>query len=465
MNNAPSIFLVDDEPELLRSLEMTLKIAGFSDIRCFVSGLEAHRELTSQNVDLIILDVMMPDINGYELLKKIKETNPDLPVIMMTGVNEIGLAVRCIKNNAFDYILKPAENERILTSVRNALKLKELYRENEQLREQFLVGELSNPEAFSEIVTQNEKVLRIFQYVEAVAVTNHPVLITGETGVGKELIARSLHKASKKTGRFVAINVAGLDDSLFSDTLFGHNKGAFTGADSVRKRLIENAANGTLFLDEIGDLSLQSQIKLLRLIQEKEYSPLGSDTLRYCNARIITATCKNLDVLKNSNTFRKDLFYRLRTHHVHIPSLREHKNDLELLVRTFIKSDKVISIPIIPKELITLLNTYNFPGNIRELQSMVYDALSQHKGNVLSLKSFKAKMGVSEKSESDDVNSIDSLSSEQEKQIVFPDKLPSLKEMEGILIEEAVRRADGNQTIAANLLGITRQALGYRLKK
>lgn len=461
-----SIFLIDDELESLRSIEMSLNLGGFKNIKCFSCGMDAIEQLVSEtNVDIVLLDLMLPDINGLDLLIKIKEINPDILVIMITGLNEVDMAVQCLKNNALDYIVKPFENERLLTSVRNAMRLRELQKENVSLAEQVLTSELKNPDAFCNIVTNSDKMLSVFKYVEAIAPTNHPVLITGETGVGKELIARSLHALSKRTGPFIAINIAGLDDTLFSDTIFGHVKGAFTGADSVRKGLVESASGGTLFFDEIGDLSLQSQIKLLRLIQEKEYQSIGSDITKLCDARIITATCKSIIALKDSSSFRKDLFYRLRTHHVHISPLRERKEDLEILIQSFLINaceNINISMPVIPKELIMLLETYHFPGNIRELQAMVNDALSMHKGNVLSTRSFKEKIGVTLENDEDTliVNSLQ----ESGHQIQFADQLPTLKEVEDILVSEALKRSKGNQSIACQLLGISRQALGYRLK-
>jgi DNA-binding NtrC family response regulator len=304
----------------------------------------------------------------------------------------------------------------------------------------------------------------IFKYIEVISRTDQPVLITGETGTGKELIARAIHKVSGKRGDFVAVNVAGLDDTMFSDALFGHRKGAFTGAISNREGLIAKAKGGTLFLDEIGDLSEASQLKLLRVIQEKVYYPLGSDISKSTDARIIVATNQDILEMVSKGKFRKDLFYRLKAHHVHLPPLRERKDDIPILLDHFItESAKQLGKrpPKYPEELIILLMNYNFPGNIRELKMIVYDAVARCKSRILSLEIFKDLIDIN--------NAIDKeLKSEIIKfyiQMRFPDKLPTLKEMEEILMNEALRRAKGNQGIAASMLGITRQALNKRLRK
>jgi transcriptional regulator with PAS, ATPase and Fis domain len=234
----------------------------------------------------------------------------------------------------------------------------------------------------------------------------------------------------------------------------------------VRKGLCESAAGGTLFLDEIGDLNAQSQIKLLRLLQEREYRPLGSDMATRCTARIITATCKSLDDLNNGEHFRKDLFYRLGTHHIDIPPLRSRKDDIELLVNRFIGKAALElgkRAPAVPRELITLLQTYHFPGNVRELQAMVFDAVSVCTAHTLSLGSFEMKMGISgiNHGKPPAVSSEDS----EQKKVIFSEELPTLREIEELLVSEALRRSQGNQSIASRLLGITRQALGHRLKK
>ena len=339
--------------------------------------------------------------------------------------------------------------------------------ENRQLKERLSSNIPERPEVFSDIITQDPAMYSIFRHVESISVTGDTVLITGETGVGKEKIAEAIHRLSGRSGVFLPVNIAGSDDQLFSDTLFGHEKGAFTGAESDRRGLIEQASGGTMFLDEIGDLGMESQLKLLRFLEDGQYYRLGDDSPRRCEARTVVSTNRTIESLMTDKTFRDDLFFRLRTHHVHLPPLRERKEDIPLLVSHFLKQSAEalgMKIPVPPPELFTLLSTYHFPGNIRELESMVSDAVSQHKGGVLSTGSFRQEI-VEQNSalhggalpKSAEFSFADELSSLH--------KLPALKEMEKLLIAEALERADGNQTIAAQLLGISRKALNNRLNR
>jgi DNA-binding NtrC family response regulator len=335
------------------------------------------------------------------------------------------------------------------------------------LKDYLLTDKLEHPEVFSEIVTCDKSMRAVFQYIEAIAKTILPVLITGETGVGKELIAKAVHGLSARQGEFVPVNVAGVDDPFFSDTLFGHKKGAFTGADRDRRGLIEQASGGTLFLDEIGDLHMESQVKLLRLLEERKYYPVGSDMPKLADVRIVVATNRDIESLKKQDRFRRDLFYRLRTHHVHLPPLRERKGDIPLLAEHFLeKASKTLGKKKVtpPRELFTLLSTYHFPGNIRELEGMIFDAVSQHKSGVLSLESFKEKIYSVQKGEQVPVGR------EPEcfpgaAEFIFPEPLPTMKEIERKLIEETLKRAGGNQTIAAQMLGLSRRALNNRLRR
>jgi DNA-binding NtrC family response regulator len=310
--------------------------------------------------------------------------------------------------------------------------------------------------------------LSIFQYIESIAQTSQPVLIRGETGVGKELIARTLHTLSGLKGSFVAVNVAGLDDNVFSDTLFGHVRGAFTGAERDRRGLIEQAAGGTLFLDEIGDLSTASQVKLLRLLQEGEYFPLGRDDAKRTDVRIVASSNVDLWERQKAGLFRKDLNYRLRTHRIYIPPLRERMDDIPLLVEHFLGEaartlDK--KKPVLPNELTPLLRTYSFPGNVRELQTLVFDAVSRHKGSGLSLDVFKAHIRLYQSRENAKPQAAAHTPEPGKALIGFSEKLPTIKQASDLLVDEAMRRSGGNQSIAAGLLGITQQALSKRLKK
>lgn len=469
------VLVVDDEPQTLQSCRIVLRSSGIENVVCCDNSLEVMEILHKNEVGVVLLDLTMPTLSGEELLPMIREEFPNIPVIIITGVQDIDTAVKCMKQGAFDYMVKPIEKSRLISGVMRALEIQELHRENIMLKQRILSDTLEEPEAFAEIITNNSQMKSIFQYVEAIAKTNQPVLLTGETGVGKELLARAIHKLSRRKGEFVPVNVAGLDDTLFSDTLFGHKKGAFTGADCDRQGLVEKASGGTLFLDEIGDLSISSQSKLLRLIQECEYLPLGSDVLRRSDARIIVATNQSLKELMQQGKFRKDLYYRLHTHYVHIPPLRERLDDLPLLVEHFLEEAAAAlgkKKPTPPPELFQLLATYHFPGNVRELRSMIFDAVSKHRSGKLSLEVFKDYVFHSEEQLSP--GSREKFTSymgksgsmdESEKLIKFSSRLPTLKEATRLLIEEAMRRAQGNQTIAARLLGISQQALSKRLKR
>ncbi len=458
------VMLVDDEVQALDSFEIALRSASMNQfIRCQDSR-DVMPILSSQEIEVMLLDLRMPHVSGEALLPLIITDFPEIPVIIITGADDVETAVKCMKHGAFDYMVKPVEKSRLVGGVRRAVELRELQRENRLLKAHVLSDKLEHPEAFSEIVTNSASMRSIFQYIEAISNSPRPVLITGETGVGKELVAKAVHALSNVKGDFVPVNVAGLDDNVFADTLFGHKKGAFTGADQARSGLIEQASGGTLFLDEIGDLSAPSQVKLLRLLQDGDFFPLGSDVAKGSNARIIVATNQDLDGLKSSGKFRKDLYFRLCDHHIHIPALRERLEDLPVLVEHFLeKASKTLEKkkPTPPNELSILLSTYHFPGNIRELESMVFDAVSSHKSGKLSMESFKSH--IYKKHPGFETESKQLL---QEKRILisFSEQLPTLKQTEQLLIDEAMKRADGNQSIAALSLGITRQALNRRLK-
>jgi DNA-binding NtrC family response regulator len=459
------VMMVDDEAQAINSFEMTLRSANMNNfIRCHDSR-DVMPLLSSQEIEVMLLDLRMPHISGEELLPMITADYPEIPVVVVTGSNDVDTAVKCMQHGAFDYILKPVEKSRLIGGVRRAVELRELQRENQLLKAHVLSDKLEKPEAFVDIITVSTSMRSIFQYVEAVANSPRPVLITGETGVGKELVAKAVHTLSNRKGDFVPVNVAGLDDHVFADTLFGHKKGAFTDAREARGGLIEQAAGGTLFLDEIGDLSTTSQVKLLRLLQEGEFFPLGSDVAKRSDARILVATNQDLDALQSSGQFRKDLYYRLCDHQIQIPPLRRRREDLPVLLEHFLeKASKTLDKkkPTPPAELITLLSTFHFPGNIRELESMIFDAVSNHASGKLSMDLFKAHISVTHP-----ISPADPADSSPEKGalISFAHQLPTLKQIEQLLIDEALKRSNGNQSIAALSLGISRQALNKRLKK
>ena len=458
------ILIVDDEEDVLQSYKMTLRYTGINNLLLCKDSRQVMNILLEQPVSIIILDLFMPHITGQELLVQIAEFHPDIPVIVITGSNKVETAVDCMKCGAFDYMVKPVERSRLSSGVKRAIELRELQQEINILSKQVLSQELRHPETFKEIITNDENMKSIFKYIEAIATSPKSVLVTGESGSGKEQIAKVIHNLSKRTGNYVAVNVGGLDDTLFSDALFGHKDGAFTGAKGKREGLITKAEGGTLFLDEIGDLENSSQVKLLRLLQEKEYYSLGSDIPRVCDVRIIAATNTHLKDKQQKGKFRNDLYYRLNTHHIHIPPLRERLDDLPFLVDHFLEqASKSLNKkkPTVPKELNSLLRTYQFPGNIRELQSIIFDAVSRHESRVLSLSLFKEYTRNNSTSNMEDSeNNKESISNE----IKYHGEFPALKDVEDFFITEAMKKARGNQSIAAQLLGISQSTLSRRFK-
>jgi len=460
------ILLVDDEETWLSSLSFILEYSGgiTNHITCSDSR-QVLDILEKREISLILLDLTMPHFSGEELLEKIAAAYPEVPVVILSGLNQLETAVRCMKKGAVDYFVKTSERERLLAGIKRLLELQDLQRQNRRLIEGFLGSALANEEAFSGIVTQDGKMRVLFRYVEALADSREPVLIRGESGVGKELFSKAVHMVSRPEGPWVVVNVAGLDDNIFSDTLFGHVRGAFTGADKDRPGMIERANGGTLFLDEIGDLSPQSQVKLLRFLQDGEFLPLGSDHVKKADVRVVLATNQDLEQKQSAGIFRKDLYFRLSSHQIRIPPLRERKGDLPLLIDYFLSEAAELQKkkkPTPPDELYLLLSTYSFPGNVRELRSLIHDAVSRHQRGKLSMGSFKE--AISGKSEL--IPSSDVIASDQHPSIFSSiHKLPTLSESAELLVEEALRRATGNQTLAAGMLGITRQALSKRLKK
>ena len=466
LNPIKPILLVDDEKHFLSTAELILNSNRLTNVETCFESSKVLSLLKTKEYSLVALDINMPNISGKDLLPKIIENFPEMPVIMITAINDVEKAVECMKLGAFDYLVKPVDDERLISSIKRGLYFASVWNENIRLKETLFKDKLEQPEVFSDIITNSTKMLSIFKYIEAISKTNLPILVTGETGVGKELIAKAIHQLSERLGELVPVNVAGVDDNLFSDTLFGHRKGAYTGAEKERKGLIEQAENGTLFLDEIGDLSIESQVKLLRLLQDGKYYPLGSDVAKLSDARIIVATHKDLDKMKNEDSFRKDLYYRLKAHHVHIPPLKERKEDIPILISHFLNTASESlnkKRPASPKELYTILSNYSFPGNVRELEGIIFDAVSRHTSGVLSIENIRKKtIG----SEVDIVNNNSGNNNENySESLIFTSQFPSFKTAEILMIKEALKRSDNNQTIAAQLLGITRRALNNRIQR
>lgn len=456
-----TILLVDDDEAVLKSFACFFEDCGYHVLEAH-NGREGLEIFQRTLPDLVFTDLRMPEMDGLDFLRSIKNLSPDTPVVVISGIGVVADAIKAVKLGAWDFITKPVCDLAELEIVaKRALETVELRHEVSALREQILIGRLSNADAFTAIITRDAGMHRIFHYIEAVAPTSQPVLITGQTGTGKELVAHAVHDVSGRKGGFIAVNVGGVDDLVFSDTLFGHVRGAFTGADRQRDGMISQAGSGTLFLDEIGELSDASQVKLLRLLQEHEYFPLGSDMPRKSNARIVAATNQDLRAMVDAGKFRQDLYYRLCTHQIHIPALAARKGDIPILLDRLIE-EAAGSMhkpqPTVSPELHQYIAAYDFPGNVRELKSMVYDAVARHTRGVLGKESFlnamDARRPVSPFNEGVTVMISDN-----------PDRLPTLKEAEEALVQKALERAGGNQGVAACYLGITRQGLNKMLNR
>ena len=457
-----SVLLVDDESEVLASTKRVLHASGIGPVELLKDGRGLLAHLDQRGAATVVLDLMMPHISGETLLLDIVRRHPQIPVVVMTASQEVDRAVGCMRIGAFDYLTKPVEKERFLATIKRAKELYALRCEVGALKHSLLSHQLKNEAAFAPIITGNEKMHAMFRYIEAIATSCKPVMITGETGVGKELLAQAVHQLSGRSGKQVALNVASLDDNMFSDTLFGHVKGAFSGADRAREGMIAQAEGGTLFLDEIGDLGLTAQIKLLRLLEESRYYPLGSDYQMKSNACIVCATNRDLEERMEKGLFREDLFFRLSAHRVHVPPLRERLEDIPLLLDHYLKKSANDLGKIVydyAPEIVPLLASWHYPGNIRELTAIVHDAVARSRSEKLSLNDFSlpqikngglaAALGVG--------------SVRKTPSLAILGKFPTLKEAESFLIEEAMKRSDGNQGQAALLLGIARQSLNRRL--
>ena len=367
------ILIVDDEEVLRDVLEVVLRREGF-DVVLAASGEEALSVLDNDEVDLVILDVMLPGISGIDTLRAIRISNPSLPVLIITAFSSIDGAIEAMKHGAFHYIPKPFKNEEVVLTVNKALEQRRLSRENERLR-----SELSEKYAYSNIIGKSEPMRKVFELIRLAAPSRSNILVAGESGTGKELVAKAIHHASPRArNAFVTVNSGSLPPELLESSLFGHMKGAFTGAIATKRGLFEVADGGSIFLDEIGNINLETQAKLLRVIQEKEFMRLGSvDTVKV-DVRIIAATNANLAKLMEESKFREDLFYRLNVITVSLPPLRRRREDIPLLTAHFLEKyaeENKRRVKEITPEAMRILMDHNWPGNVRELENTIERAV------------------------------------------------------------------------------------------
>ncbi len=453
-----SILIADDEVHILRNLEGILRANGFENVLTCSDARKVIGMIEGNHVEVLLLDLTMPHISGRELLPELRESFPDLPIIIVTGTSEVSVAVECMKLGVFDYLVKTIEESKLITSVSHAMEFRDLQRENTALKNHLVSSSLEHPEVLSEVIVADDAMHSIYLYLESIAPSSQTVLITGDTGVGKEVVAEALHAMSGRKGEFVTINAAGLDDNLFSDALFGHVREAFTGANHDRKGMIRRAKEGTLFLDEIGDLTTKSQVALLRLLESREYYPLGSDLPQRSDARIVVASNRDIKQMVQEGSFRKDLYFRLRTHHVHVPALRSRPADIPPLFEHFVfeaQAEYARKITTISPDVYRHLRRYAYPGNVRELRSIAFELVGVNKTGMISAEDVTRLLTTG-----------DHLDAEvsREPLLISGTSFPTIREATEYLIEEALRRCNGNQSKAARLLGISPPALNRRLR-
>lgn len=458
---ALSVLIVEDDDIVRDAHCAVLETAGIEqDLLTLSDGADVIPTIRSRDVGVVLLDLSLPGTSGERVLASIREENPHIPVVIVTGSDEIGSAVRCMKAGAFDYLEKPVEPSRLVATVRTALEMRSLQIENRLITDRFLGRNREIGPAFRSIVTQDQGMIATFKYAEAIARSPKVVLITGETGTGKELFARAIHRASGRPGELLAVNTAEFDETMFSDVLFGHRKGAYTGAEERRKGIVEAAGAGTLFLDEIGDLGLRVQAKLLRLLESGEYLPIGTDEPSRTSVRVIAATNRDLESAVADGSFRRDLFFRLSVHRVRIPPLREREGDLPLLFDHFLaKAAADIGLPSVPRYdrgVLSDLEKYDFPGNVRELENLVYDAVSGSPGGTLDGHRFRdlPRRSAPHTSPETGGSAGQECSGDQ-----FPRDLPSARELQDRLYRAAMERTGGSQSAAARLIGVSQQTL------
>jgi DNA-binding NtrC family response regulator len=447
MHSNAKILVVDDERVAVRNLEHILKKEGYEVVGT-ESGTNALRLVEEQRFDVVLTDLKMEKVDGLQILKKSRELYPDTEVIIITGYATLESAVEAMKKGAYHYIAKPFKLDVVRNVVKEAIERVRLKRENIQLREQ-----IESYQGKVKVITQDSNVQRLLETAKQIAPTDCNVLLTGESGTGKELFARYIHLNSNRAeGPFFALNCGAFTEELLSNELFGHEKGAFTGAVNMKKGLVEMASGGTLFLDEITEMASSMQAKLLRVIQEKEVLRVGGTEPLKVDVRFIAATNRDVNEAIREGRFRQDLFFRLNVVSLHIPPLSERRDDIPLLSYFFLKRYSVImkkNVTEISEDAMNLLMNYDFPGNVRELENIIERGVALANGNIieiahlpedlreLSIKTFRKKDG----------------------------KMPSLEDQEMAYIKWVLREVGGNKTTASQILGIDRVSLWRKLKK
>jgi two-component system NtrC family response regulator len=443
----PSILLIDDDESLRRVMEFSLAEAGYA-VSAVPGGEEGLRLFEKNSFDAVVTDITMRGMGGMEVLKRVQERDARVPVIIITAYGTIESAVEAMKQGAFDYVTKPFNRDELRLILERALRMRRLEHENVELR-----AEIRDRHRFEGMIGNSEKVRSVMDMAGRVAVSDASVLITGESGTGKELLAKGVHYNSPRAdGPFVAVNCAAIPETLIESELFGHVKGAFTGAVRDKEGKFELAGGGTLFLDEIGELRIDLQAKILRALQEKTVDRVGGSRPVPVDVRVIAATNRDIERAVKDGKFREDIYYRLSVITLHMPPLRERKEDIPLLVEYFLKKyNPSVEVALEPEALAALM-AYGWPGNVRELENAIERASVLRRGNVISRSELpdrliRGAMGV------EDII------------LNLPEEGISLEDLEKSLIVKALEKHKGNQTRAAEYLGITRPTLIYRMEK
>ncbi len=450
-SNRYDILIVDDEPLIRESLYEILRIDGYK-AHMAQSGEEAVDIVRSEKMDIVVADMKLPKMNGLELLDQLKKENPDIEVILITGFGTIESAVEAMKKGAYDYITKPINDQEIKMIINKIVEKKEILKENKNLRE--IIAQ-TTPSSFCNLVGVSEKMQKVYQIIESVASSNATILITGESGTGKGLVAKAIHALDKnrKDKIFVEISCGALSETLLESELFGHMKGAFTGAIKDKEGRFEFARGGTIFLDEIDAFSPNLQVKLLRVLQDGVFERVGDNVTRRTDARIIVATNRNLTELVEKGQFREDLYYRINVISIHMPLLREHKEDINLLLTHFIEKYRKLNnkkITGISDEVKKLFMEYHWPGNVREFENAIEGAVIMVKTEIIN----RWDLPNEAKFTSSALKFTDGRSLKK-----------VLEQPERDQIISALNECNWNRNQAASVLGINRTTLYNKMKK
>jgi len=449
-----TVLIVDDEKNYPLILAAVLEEEGFETMTAN-SGHEAIEILKNSDVDLVLTDMKMPGMDGIELLENVKAKDPELPVIMMTAYGTVEKAVEAMQKGAYNYIMKPFENDSLVIYVKKAVAVYQMVKENRQLR-----SAVKSQYSFGNIIGKSKVMTDVFETIRKIAPTNATVLIEGESGTGKELVAKAIHFNSPRRNKpFVAVNCSAFAETLLESELFGHEKGAFTGAAAMKKGRFELADTGTLFLDEIGELSQNIQVKLLRVLQEKTFERVGGVKLVAADIRIIAATNRKLKDEVEQGRFREDLFYRLNVLPLVLPPLRERSEDIRLLVNHFVKKyagERKSDIPVtgIEQAAERIFYEYSWPGNVRELENVIERAVILCPDELIRVSDLPRNF----KDNADNTLHLDGIPADAS-------LYDTLTTVEKKMIERAMKMADNVQTHAAQILGIGKSGLSQKLKK